>query len=85
MYPTAEPTLPLSIAGTGARVQIVEFSGGMRSAHRLAELGLTPGSEVTILNNDGSALLLAVGDTRLGLGRGLAHKVLVTFLERNGS
>lgn len=85
MHPTSEPTLPLSIAGTGARVQIVGLSGGMRSTHRLAELGLTPGSEVTILNNDGSALLLAVGDTRLGLGRGLAHKVLVTFLERNGS
>lgn len=77
------PTLPLPLAGEGVAVRLVSISGGVRAAHRLAELGLTPGVTVTILRDNGGTLLVAVGDTRLALSYGLAHHVLVTPLERS--
>lgn len=77
--------LPLPMAGVGARVRLVGINGNQRSAHRLAELGLTPGVEVTVLTDNGGTLLLAVGDTRLALGCGVAHAILVTPLERSAA
>ncbi|MCX7791586.1 MAG: ferrous iron transport protein A [Chloroflexaceae bacterium] len=72
------PSLPLPLAGEGATVRLVAIQGGQRAAHRLAELGLTPGVTVTVLRDSGGALLVAVGDTRLALSYGLAQMVLVT-------
>ncbi|NTW03497.1 MAG: ferrous iron transport protein A [Oscillochloris sp.] len=81
MNPADQPPLPLAMAGAGARVRLVEVTGGERSAHRLAELGLIPGIELTILSDNGSTLLIAVGDTRMALGAGIAHTVLVSTVE----
>lgn len=83
MTPPASPTLPLPLAGEGARVRLVTITGSQRNAHRLAELGLTPGIELTVMRDSGSSLLVAVGDTRLALGYGMAHSLLVTPLERS--
>lgn len=75
--------LPLPLAGEGVAVRMVGIAGGQRAAHRLAELGLTPGVALTVLRDSGGTLLVAVGDTRLALGAGVAHTVLVTPLERS--
>jgi ferrous iron transport protein A len=83
MLPPTSPSLPLPLAGEGARVRLVGISGNPRNARRLAELGLTPGVEITVLRDNGGTLLIAVGDTRLALGHGMAHAVLVTSLERS--
>ncbi|NJN16948.1 MAG: ferrous iron transport protein A [Oscillochloris sp.] len=77
------PSLPLPLAAEGALLRLVSVSGSQRTAHRLAELGLVPGVELSILQNNGGTLLIAVGDTRLVLGQGMAHAVLVTPLERS--
>ncbi|HMQ34180.1 MAG TPA: FeoA family protein [Chloroflexaceae bacterium] len=79
------PALPLPLAGEGVAVRLVAVGGGQRAARRLAELGLTPGVALTVLRDSGGTLLIAVGDTRLALGYGLAHGVLVTPLERSPS
>lgn len=80
---SALPTMPLPLAGEGTTVRMVGISGNQRAAHRLAELGLTPGVALTVLRANGDTLLIALGDTRLALGAGLAHTVLVTPLERS--
>jgi Fe2+ transport system protein FeoA len=85
MNPTANPAFPLALAAAGAEVSIVGAAGNRRSAHRLAELGLTPGVVLTVLRGDGGTLLIAVGDTRLAIGQGLAHTILVTTHERSGT
>jgi ferrous iron transport protein A len=85
MTPPLSPTLPLPLAGEGVAVRIVAISGGQRAAHRLAELGLTPGVELTVMRDNGGTLLVAVGDTRLALGAGVAHTVLVRAIERSES
>lgn len=75
------PNLPLPLAGEGAHVRLVSLSGSQRSAHRLAELGLTPGVALTVLRDGGGSLLIAVGDTRLALSYGMAQGVLVAPLD----
>lgn len=80
MQPRAEPALPLTMADRGRRLRLVAIAGDARRAHRLTELGLTPGVELMVLRDDGGALLVAVGDTRLALGRGLAQQVLVAAI-----
>lgn len=75
--------LPLALAGEGVTVRLVGITGNQRIAHRLAELGLTPGVTVTVLRDNGGALLIAVGDTRLALSYSLAQSVLVTPVERS--
>lgn len=59
-------------------MKIVKVAAGRRATHRLAELGLTPGSEMEVIQDCGfGPLLLAVRDTRLAIERGIAHKVMV--------
>jgi Fe2+ transport system protein FeoA len=62
----------------GERVRLSEIRGGCGLTHRLTELGLTPGVEMEVLQQSGMGpLILSVRDTRLALGRGMAHRVLV--------
>jgi ferrous iron transport protein A len=69
--------LPLKNVRSGQPVVLVQISGGHRVAHRLAELGLTPGVQLEVLQNKGGPILLAVRGTRLAIGRGMANKVMV--------
>lgn len=73
----SESGMPLTMVAPGRKVQLLQVHGGEASCHRLAELGLTPGVEFSVLQDDGGPLLLCVRDTRIALGRGLAHKVQV--------
>lgn len=85
MLRPAEPSLPLSMAGVGIPHQLVSIRGGERRAQRLTELGLTPGVTLRVMQDSGSALLIAVGDSRLALDRGLAQSVVVAPLERTNA
>ena len=69
-------TLPLSMAGVGQKVRLQKIEAGRKLTHRLTELGLTPGVELTIIQDSGP-LLLAVRDSRVAVGRGMAHKMQV--------
>jgi Fur family ferric uptake transcriptional regulator len=72
--------LPLLLAKTGERVVIKEMTGGTIARARLAAMGLRPGDEIEIIKNDGQGrLILAHGNTRLALGKGVASKILVSL------
>ncbi len=77
--------LPLLFVGQGVRTQLVSVSGSQRTAHRLAELGFVPGVELSVVADSGSALMIAVGDTRLALGYPLAQALLVAVQEKKAS
>lgn len=70
-------TLPLSMATIGQTVRLININAGKRLTHRLTELGMTPGTEMKVLQDAGGPLLLSVRDSRVALGRGMAHKMLV--------
>jgi len=61
----------------GERVTLVEVTAGHGARHRLTVLGLNPGGALSVVQDDGGPLLLAVHDSRLALGRGMAHKIMV--------
>ncbi len=68
---------PLTMAGRGQTVRLARITAGRRLTHRLSELGLTPGVRFEVLHDHGGPLLLAVRDSRLALGRGMASQILV--------
>lgn len=73
-------SLPLSMAPCNQCVRLVGIQGGHKIRKRLAELGLNPGSVVRVVQRHGGGpLILAVKeDTRMAIGQGMAHKILVT-------
>ncbi len=72
--------LPLSMASIGQSVRLKRIGAGRKLTHRLMELGLTPGVELTIVQDSGGPLLVSVRDSRVALGRGMAHKLTVETL-----
>lgn len=69
---------PLPMASEGDRLRVVALRAGRSADRRLIEMGITVGTEITLVQAGGEGpLLVAVSDMRLGLGRGMAHKVLV--------
>lgn len=66
---------PLSSLGVGQTCCLMDVGAGRRLRRRLAELGLTPGVEMTVLQNTGGPVLVCVRNSRLALGRQMAHKL----------
>ncbi|MDW8324154.1 MAG: FeoA family protein [Burkholderiales bacterium] len=61
----------------GVPVRVVALKGGEAFARRMIELGLNVGSELTVRQRQGAALVVSRGEARLALGAGLAHRVWV--------
>lgn len=74
---TPDDSIRLIDVPVNASATLTKIDGGRRLRHRLTELGLIPGSVLTIVQNQNGPLLIAVRDTRLAIGRGMAEKILV--------
>jgi Fur family ferric uptake transcriptional regulator len=70
--------MSLANAHEGELGIVEECYGGSGAQLRLATLGMRKGDEVEVITNSGSGqLIVAVNNTRLAIGRGVASKVLV--------
>ena len=78
---TREHCIPLTMVGAGIRGRLAAITASPALAHRLADLGLTPGVPVAVVRDDGGPVLLAVRETRLALGRGMAQHILIQIDE----
>ena len=77
--------MPLTMASPGQEVRMVAVRGGQRVRRRLADLGLTPGTIVRVVQSTAGPLIVAFeDDARLALGRGMAHKIQVEPLASQG-
>lgn len=72
-----ETTLPLAMASAGERVRIARLACGEELGRQLMDLGLVIGAEVEVISCSGGPLVLAVKGSRMALGRGTAHKILI--------
>ncbi|MDV3349841.1 FeoA family protein [Leptothoe sp. LEGE 181152] len=71
--------LPLAMATVGDRVWIAQLNGGQSMVRRLTEVGIVPGKEITVASRTGSgSVVVALQGCRIGLGAGMAHRVMVT-------
>ncbi|HUS85526.1 MAG TPA: FeoA family protein [Anaerolineales bacterium] len=72
----------LSDVPSGGRVRMVGFARRGRRSRRLAEMGINPGTEITVIQADpGQPLLLRVRGSQLAIDRRVAHHLFVTPLE----
>jgi len=74
--PSAAP-FPLPMAPEGARVRIHLLRGGKGLEMRLTSMGLNVGSELVVSHHRGGRMVVLRGETRLALGAGMAHKIMV--------
>jgi Fur family ferric uptake transcriptional regulator len=69
---------PLAQTAEGESVQVEGVRGPASLSGRLESMGLNSGAVVQIMRNDGSGpIIVASGDTRLGVDRDLARRVRV--------
>ncbi|MGF1523434.1 MAG: ferrous iron transport protein A [Leptolyngbyaceae cyanobacterium] len=77
-FPPSGSHLPLAMAAVGDRLCIVQFKGSHRMARRLTDVGLVLGGEVTVISRtESGSVIVALAGCRIGLGAGIAHRVLV--------
>ncbi len=70
--------MPLTLASVGEEVRLVDIRGGQDLRKRLADLGFNVGMTLRIVQKDvNGPMILAVKDSRMVLGRGMAQKVMV--------
>ncbi len=68
--------LPLSLLSEGETGKVVKLNGGRTFQEKMISMGITQGDIVEVLTGTpGQALLVLIGNTRLALGFGLAHKI----------
>lgn len=68
---------PLSFLEPGSQAKIKDIIGGKGINTKLAEMGFVSGSILSVLRNDGSGpMLVAVMDSRVAIGRGMAQKIM---------
>lgn len=76
--PTATERRPLSSLVNGERTRILGFEAGRCLTSRLTSMGLRAGAPIEVINNTGyGPVVVAVYDTRIMLGRGMAHHIFV--------
>ena len=69
---------PLSKVEAGQTVRLVSVDAGVGLKQRLAAMGLLPNVQITVVRNwHCGRLIINVKDTKVVLGRGMAHKVMV--------
>lgn len=73
--------LPLTMAGEGADVMVARITGRDEVRRHLAELGLTVGERVTVMNSLAGNLILRVKESRIALDKELCNHIFVNSQE----
>jgi ferrous iron transport protein A len=68
---------PLIFCDNGETCTVKDIMGGKALNKRLIDLGMNKGTKVKIVRNEGGRLILSIEGTRIALGQGMAHKIMV--------
>ncbi|MEG5135462.1 MULTISPECIES: FeoA family protein [unclassified Microcoleus] len=69
-------SFPLAMASIGDKLRIFKLKGSEGTVRRLIGMGFVSGIEVQIISNSGGSVIVAMGDNRIGLGAGMAQKIM---------
>ena len=70
---------PLSVVKEGETVKLAAINAGQGLKSRLTTMGLLPDVEITVINNSHPGpFVISVKNSRMMLGRGMAHKIMVS-------
>jgi Fe2+ transport system protein FeoA len=71
--------MPLIMVSPGEVVKVAAIRAGWGLQRRLADMGLTPGVQLRVINSQRPGpVLIDIRGSRLALGHGLAHRIMVT-------
>jgi len=73
--------IPLTEAPIRKLVKLVSIKGGRSITQRLVELGLTPGTNLKVIQDSGGPLIINVRRSKIALGRGMAEKLFVITVD----
>ncbi|RKY23927.1 MAG: ferrous iron transport protein A [Planctomycetota bacterium] len=69
---------PLSMVKPGETVKLADINAGQGLKSQLTAMGLVPDVEITVINNSHPGpFVISVKDSKMMLGRGMAHKIVV--------
>jgi ferrous iron transport protein A len=68
---------PLMFCDNGETCTVKDIMGGKALNKRLIDLGMNKGTKVKIVRYEGGRLILSIEGTRIALGQGMAHKIMV--------
>ncbi len=69
---------PLSVTQSGEKVQLVSIEAGRNLNSRLTSMGILPNVVITVVSNGHPGpLVISVKGSKMMLGRGMAHKIMV--------
>lgn len=71
-------SFPLAMASVGEKLRIVKLKGSDGTVRRLIGMGFVSGTELQIISNSGGSVIVAIGENRIGLGAGMAQKIMCT-------
>ena len=72
--------IPLSMVSPGKKVKIVSLNAGRGLRGHLLNMGLDAGSEIKVIKQGAPGpFLVAVKETRLAIGQGMAEKIMVSI------
>ena len=70
---------PLNMAAPGRPLRVANIRAGRGLVRRLADLGLTPGVQIRLVNTHGPGpLMVEVRGSKIALGHGISQKIMVT-------
>ncbi len=69
--------MPLNLAELGKAYTIQRIGGLEKEKHHLENLGFVPGKSVTILSRFHGYYVVRVNDTKVGLEKKLAQKIIL--------
>lgn len=73
-----EQVRPLSMVQASETVKLARIEAGRGLNSRLASMGLVPNVKITVVNNSHPGpFVISVKGSKMILGRGMAHKILV--------
>lgn len=74
-----KPLRPLSTVRVGETVKLARINAGQGLNSRLASMGLVPNVEITVVKSKHPGpFVISVRDCKMMLGRGVAHKIMVS-------
>ena len=68
---------PLNSIHNDCFVKIVRIDAGWGLSRQLSHMGLFVGDTIKVIQNSQGPLIVAKGNLRLALGRGMSHKIFV--------
>ena len=69
--------IPVAFVQEGKNVKVNDILMNETMGKKLREMGLSHGSNIEVIKNDGASIILNVSGSRLAVGMGMAQKIMV--------